>query len=157
MKFPITVPCSFPRLYFNAFDFNLLKGDEMLGECYISLKRVFKKLLQEGKLTIDKKWMPLSHPKDPGEPKGEVLISVYLVQKFEAEQDPVGEGQDEPNKNPKLEAPKVGRGIGDFLKGFAIDFKFNFDLFGSIKVMIMIALLLFVFVILFVNPGILTG
>lgn len=156
MKFPITIPCTFPRLYFNCVDFNTFGADETIGEAYISLKRLFKKLLQEGRLTIDKKWIPFSHPKDPGEPKGEVQISVYFLQKFEADQDPVGESWDEPNKNPKLERPKVGRGIGDFLKGFPFDFKFDFDLFGSIKVLIAIALVLFIFVILFVSPGILT-
>lgn len=156
MKFPITVPCTFPRLYFNCMDFNTLSGDETLGECYISLKRVFKKLRQEGKLTIEKKWIPFTHPKDPGEPKGEMQISIYLLQKYEADSDPVGESWDEPNKNPFLERPSVGRGIGDFLKGISFDFKFDFDLFGSLKIMAAIALVLFIVVILFVSPGILT-
>jgi len=135
MKFPVTVPCTFPRLYFNAMDFNIFKGDEVIGESYISFKRVFKKLLQEGTLTIENKWIPFTHPSDPGEPKGEMKISAYLVNKFEAEQDPVGESWDEPNKNPWLERPTVGRGLGDFLKGFALDFSFNFDLFGILKVL----------------------
>lgn len=156
MKFPITVPCSFPRLYFNVVDFNLLAGDETLGECYISFKRVFKRLLQEGTLSIENKWVPFSHPKDPGEPKGELKISVYLINKYEADADPVGESWDEPNKNPFLERPLVGRGIGDFLKGLSFDFPwFNWDFFGFLKTMALICMLLFVIVILFVSPGIL--
>ena len=155
MKFPLTVPCSFPRLYFNAMDFNTFTGDESIGESYISLKRVFKKLLQEGKLSIDKKWIPFSHPNDPGELRGEMMISINILAKGEAESDPVGESWNEPNKNPFLERPKVGRGIGDFLANIDFGFKFNFDLFGSLKVLAVIAMILFIVVILFVSPGIL--
>lgn len=149
------VPSTFPRLYFNAMEFNTLSGDVSIGECYISLKRVFKKLLQEGRLSIEKKWVPFSHPKDPGELRGECLISLDMIPKFEADQDPVGEGQEEPNKNPYLERPKVGRGIGDFLAGLSLDFKFNFDLFGTLKVLIALVSILVIVVILFVKPGLL--
>lgn len=156
MKFPVKVPCTFPRLYFNAIDFSTFSGDETIGESYISFKRVFKKLMQEGTLTIENKWIPFTHPKDPGEPKGEVKLSIFLVNKFEAEQDPVGESWDEPNKNPYLERPLVGRGIGDFLKGFSIDMSWlNFDLFGCFKLMSIAAMAFVIFVILFVQPGIL--
>jgi len=55
MKFNIRIPCTFPRLYFTVFDFNTIASDEAIGECYISLRRVLKRLLQEGKLSIEKK------------------------------------------------------------------------------------------------------
>lgn len=158
MKFPVKIPCTFPRLYFTVYDFNTFTSDDALGECYISLKRLFKRLLQEGRLTIDKKWIPLTQPKDPGEPKGEILISIYLLQKFEADQNPVGESWDEPNKDPKLEKPQVGRGILDYLRGSFLDvsrWKFNFSLFGSLKIIAIIGSVLIIFVILFVSPGIL--
>ena len=158
MKFPIVVPCTFPRLYFTVNAFNIVGSDETLGECYISLKRVFKKLLQEGQLEIVKKWIPFSHPKDPGEPKGELLISIYMVQQFEADQDPVGESWDPPNKNPKLDKPTVGRGVMDFLKGSIFDISkwdFNFDFFGNLKIIGIIAIVVIVFVVLFIAPGIL--
>lgn len=158
MKFNIKIPCTFPRLYFSAYDFNTFSSDEAFAECYISLKRIFRRLLQEGKLVIDKKWFPLTHPKDPGEDKGEVLISIYLLQKFEADQNPVGEARDEPNRDPKLETPKEGRGVLDFLKGTAFDisgWKFNFSLFGCIKIVAILGTLLIIFVVLFIAPGIL--
>jgi len=160
MKFPIKIPCTFPRLYITVYDFNAISSDEAIGECYISMKRIFKKLLQEGKMTIHRQRFPLTQPKDPGETKGEIVVSFYLVPKFEAEANPVGESWDEPNRDPKLEKPKVGRGILDFLKGSFLDFsswKFNFSLFGALKTMMIIALVLIVFMILFVSPGILTG
>lgn len=36
-----------------------------------------------------------------------------ILSKAEAETIPVGEGQDEPNENPKLEKPTEGRSLGD--------------------------------------------
>ena len=157
MKFPIKIPCTFPRLYFAVYDFNAFSSDDAIGQCYISLKRIFKRLLQEGRLNIEKKWIPLTSIDDPGEIKGEILYSIYLLQKYEADQNPVGEAQDEPNRDPKLEKPKEGRGITDFLKS-VIDvsgWKFNFSLFGFMKYMGLIGIILIIFVILFVSPGIL--
>jgi hypothetical protein len=156
MKFPIKIPCTFPRLYFSVFNFSAFSSDEAIGTCYISLKRIFKRLLQEGKLVIDKKWIPLSSLEDPGETKGEICYSAYLLQKYEADQAPVGEAQDEPNRDPKLERPTVGRGIGDFFKSLDFNLDFNFSLFGFFKKFIIMGLLVLVFVVLFVAPGILT-
>jgi len=155
MKFPITLPCTFPRLYFCVYDFNAFGANDCLGVCYISLKRVFKRLLKEGRLVFDKKWLPLSSTEDPGELKGEIEYSVYLIQKYDADQNPVGESWDEPNRDPKLERPKVGRGIGDFLGGFSFDFSFNFDLFGNLKCMIMVFMAFMTICVLFIAPGIL--
>lgn len=158
MKFLIKVPCTFRRLYFTLYDFNTLSEDEAVGECYISLKRIFKRLLQEGKLTIDKKWIPLSYKRDSGEVKGDILISIYLLQKIEADQSPVREAQQEPNKDQKIEKQIEGRGVLDYLKETALDvssWKFNFDLFGAFKTLAIIGSILMIFVILFVSPGIL--
>lgn len=154
MKFPFIVPCTFPRLYLNCIDFNVFKGDETIGEAYISFKRVFKKLLQEGQMTIEKKWIPFSHPKDPGEPKGELNISIFIVDKFEADQNPVGESWDEPNRNPFLERPTAGRGLGDFLKGISFP-SFNWDFLGFFKFIAILGAVAILVVILFVSPGIL--
>jgi hypothetical protein len=157
MKFPIKVPCTFPRLYFVVNAFSIVGSDETLGECYISLKRVFKKLLQEGRLEIDKKWVPFSQPKDPGETKGELLISISLVQQSEADADPVGESWDEPNKNPKLEKPLVGRGVMDFLKGSFLDFSkwdWNWDFFGIFKIIGIIAAVCGILVVVFLAIGV---
>jgi len=159
MKFNIKIPCTFPRLYFTVFDFNTIASDEAIGECYISLRRVLKRLLQEGKLSIEKKWIPLTHPKDPGENKGDILISIFLLQQDEADQKPVGESWDEPNRDPRLEKPKEGRGMLDFLKGSIFDitkWSFNFDFFGNLKIIAAILSVLIIFVILFVSPGLLT-
>lgn len=44
-----------------------------------------------------------------------------LVTKEEADNHPVGEAQDEPNENPRLEKPTEGRGVMSYLKGSFLD------------------------------------
>ena len=111
MKFNLTIPCTFSRLTFDVLDFNAFSSNEALCSCTISVQRLLKKLQQEGRLEIKNKWIQLSNRNDPGEPKGEIKIDLYFIQKFEADQNPVGEAQDEPNHSPKLTKPKNGRGI----------------------------------------------
>ena len=114
MKFNLTVPCTFPRLTFDLKDFNTFSADESLCTCTISVKRLLKKLVKDGKLELKNKWIQLGNRDDPGEVKAEIKIDLYFLQKSEADQNPVGEAQDEPNHSPKLQKPKVGRGVGDF-------------------------------------------
>jgi hypothetical protein len=156
LKFNMKLPCSFPRLYFTVYDFNTISNDQSLGECYISLRRVLKRLLKEGKLALENKWIPLTHPKDPGENKGEVKISIYLIQQDEADQKPVGEGQNDPNKDPYLDKPNVGRGIKDFVKDTILDtsgWKMSFDFLGNLKILLIVGAIILIFVLLFISPG----
>ena len=139
-------------------DFNTFSADESLCTCTISVKRLLKKLVKDGKLELKNKWIQLGNRDDPGETKAEIKIDLYFLQKGEADQNPVGEAQDEPNHSPKLQKPKVGRGVGDFLKGTWLDvtsWKFNFSLMGTLKILIIVAIIVVIFCILFVAPGIL--
>ena len=78
------------------------------------------------------------------------LISISILPKAEADENPVGEAWDEPNVNPKLIKPTEGRGFGDRLAAIGLGFpnislpKFNF--FRNL--MIMIAVLGTIFLIL---------
>lgn len=80
MKFPLKVPCTFPRLAFDLKDFNTFSADEALSSCTISLKRLLKKLSQDGNLELKKKWIPLGNRNDPGEVKAELKIDLYILQ-----------------------------------------------------------------------------
>jgi len=156
MKFNIKIPCSFPRLNFTIYDFKTISNDQSIGECYISLKRVLKRLLKEGKLSLEDKWIPFTHSKDPGEIKGEVKISLFLLQKDDADQKPVGEGQKDPNRDPFLEVPKEGRGVKEFFKGTILDtstWKYNFDIIGNFKMILIIGSVILLFILLFIKPG----
>ena len=82
-------------------------------------------------------------------------MSLMIIPAFEAEAKPVGEAQEEPNRDPYLERPTEGRGVGDFLKGTALG-RFKFPAFGRLIKIIMGAIITIVLVIiLFIKPGIL--
>jgi len=73
----------------------------------------------------------MTHPNYPKGLRGEVEIQMSLVTKEEAENNPVGDAQDDPNENPTLEKPTEGRGFGAFFKGSFLDVsRWSFPKFG---------------------------
>lgn len=60
-----------------------------------------------------------------------------ILTKDEADGDPVGEAQEEPNMNPTLKKPTVGRGVADFLGGMDFDFDFDWNPFGKFLPLLM--------------------
>jgi hypothetical protein len=52
IKLPLFVPCSFPRLTFYVYDMQSFGSDEAIGECVMSLKKVMKKLREEGRYEL---------------------------------------------------------------------------------------------------------
>ncbi len=87
-----------------------------------------------------------------------MLYSLQIIPKMEADANPVGEAQEEPNENPYLEKPKIGRGIGDFLKGVGL----NIDIWGFFsgrifKIILGVIGSLLLTMVLFVQPGILVN
>ena len=68
----------------------------------------------------------------------------------------VGEGQEEPNKEPFLATPTVGRGIGDFLKG-TMGEGMGGKLLLYVKIFLGIFIVVVVIMILFIKPGILVN
>jgi hypothetical protein len=64
-----------------------------------------------------KKWVSLFHPSSKKSRKGEVEIQYALLTARKADGRPVGEGQDEPNRDPVL--PKPDRATLDLLNPFA--------------------------------------
>ena len=79
---------------------------------------------------------------------------MQIIPLLEAKAFPVGEAQEEPNVNPFLEKPKVGRGISDFFKGFSFNFC-GMIFMRILKIFLGLAVSMLVSVILFVKPGIL--
>ena len=132
LKFNVTLPCSFPRLRLMAVNFHAFGSDNKISEIVIDMTSGFRKLMKEGSLKWEEKWVQLHLPNKPATDGGRVLISIYIITKSEAEAKPVGEGQDEPNRDPELEAPEEGRGISDFLKGTGLDVGFGWLNFGLI-------------------------
>ena len=131
MKFDLSVPCEFPRIKFQVVDTNLT-SDEAIGETTLSLKSTIKKLRKEERISIPKSYLTIYDPSDPTEERGILMFSMDVIQKSEANSDPVGEAQDEPNKNPFLKKPTAGRGLGDALAAIGIEVpEVNWNPFGK--------------------------
>mmetsp|Transcript_22852 Transcript_22852/g.74422 ORF Transcript_22852/g.74422 Transcript_22852/m.74422 type:complete len:1705 (+) Transcript_22852:146-5260(+) len=94
--------------------------NEVIGEASIRLNdllaemaRTYKKegtgaavhLVTPNSSGVGKQWVELYYPNKP-DLKGEVEISLSILHKTGAEKRPVGEGQDEPNRDPKLDEPE---------------------------------------------------
>lgn len=52
MKFPLIIPCNFPRITFYVYDMQSFGSAEAIGECVMSLKKVMKKLRDEGRYEL---------------------------------------------------------------------------------------------------------
>lgn len=114
------------------------------------------KLRTEGKYEMQPRKLKIYHPNFPDELRGEILVSLVIISKQEASNNPVGDGQGEPNHDPFLEVPKVGRGIGDYFKGTLLDFSaWRFFGMRALKILFGFLFSLVVTLILFVKPGIL--
>lgn len=80
-----------------------------------------------------------------------------IISKQLADSQPVGEAQEDPNKDPFLEKPKEGRGITAFLKNSAFDFS-AWNIMRLYKILIVLGILgtvILTITLLFFTPGIL--
>mmetsp|Transcript_3157 Transcript_3157/g.3062 ORF Transcript_3157/g.3062 Transcript_3157/m.3062 type:complete len:246 (+) Transcript_3157:1660-2397(+) len=119
-KFSISTPCQFPRLKFQIYGQGVV-NHEAIGESTLNLKKTMSMLQKEGRLEIPKTYISFHHPGKKNEDSGLALITMTIIPKAEADAEPVGEAQDEPNVNPKLEKPTEGRGFGEALNAIGID------------------------------------
>ena len=121
------LPLSNPRLKISAWNKDVVGTvDDTIGEYTEPLSRKCGELLTRlkqvrasGNKTDDveiveptpdlankgRKWVSLKHPSNKYEVKGEVEIQFSLLTVKKAEARPVGEGQDEPNRDPPLPRP----------------------------------------------------
>jgi hypothetical protein len=130
---------NFARIRIVSYDFSTFGTDEMISEVVLDLARYFRRVMKEGKLTQEEQWIDLIIPGEHPKPGGKVMISFTILSQAEADNTPVGEGQDEPNRDPELEKPEEGRGIMDFLKGTALDVsKWSLFNFGLLKKLLML-------------------
>lgn len=157
MKFEFELPCNFARIRMVSYDFSTFGTDEMISEVVLDLARYFRRVMKEGKLSQEEQWIDLIIPGEHPKFGGKVLISFTILSLAEAHHEPVGEGQEEPNRNPELETPEEGRGIMDFLKGTALDVsKWSLFNFGLLKKLLMLLSLIGTVVVLFIYPGLIS-
>jgi hypothetical protein len=78
---------------------------------------------------------------------GFALISIQVLAQADAESNPVGDAQDEPNEDPVLVKPTEGRGYTDALKGIGMNvslpkINFQFDFYKKIMIAIVVIVIL---------------
>jgi len=100
----------------------------MIGEATLNLKRTITKMEREGYIEVPKTYISCYNANIQGEERGNVMFSMTIVTKEDAEGEPVGEAQEEPNENPFLKKPTAGRGLASMLAGiggFSLDLSWN--------------------------------
>jgi hypothetical protein len=108
MKWRLKIPSKFPRIKLAMWNENMLTDSLLIGECIYDLAPFFTKCMKDKKpiSKTDQRWVPFKHPKFIGADLGEVLIEFWLLTETEADKAPVGEAQNEPNRDPYLKEPK---------------------------------------------------
>lgn len=69
---------------------------------------------------MPKSYIQLVNPQFKDESQGILMFSMDILLQDDASQDPVGEAHDEPNKDPFLKKPTVGRGLGDAMSSIGL-------------------------------------
>ena len=133
------LPLANPKVKLSAWNKDLVgTTDDTIGEVTLPLSEMCGRLVREMKVARGrgeknpqiellepqpdamnggKKWVSLFHPSSKKSRKGEVEIQYALLTARKADSRPVGEGQDEPNRDPVL--PKPDRATLDLLNPFA--------------------------------------
>ena len=132
MKFELEVPCDFPRLRFAIHDEGVI-DDEIIGESSINLTRTVNKLVKEGFIEVPKTYITFRHPNHGDADRGIMMFSMTILPKEDADAEPVGEAQEEPNENPFLKKPTAGRGVASMFGAISLglDLDFSWNPFGK--------------------------
>jgi len=139
MKFPMKVPCAFPRLTIAVFDQKTIKADESIGHVTLKFDNILKRLMHEGKYETPEP-VSVKFKKHGLYNRGSVLISLKIINESEASSNLVGEGQNEPNVDPRLDPPKSGRLLSDLFAGAGFSFKM-FDFAFMLKLIVGIGII----------------
>ncbi len=139
LVFRFELPLSNPKLKLSGWNKDIVgTTDDTIGEVTLPLGDMCGRLIREMKVARKRgeknpaiellepqpdainggrKWVSLFHPSSKKSRKGEVEIQYSLLTARKADSRPVGEGQDEPNRDPVL--PKPDRATLDLLNPFA--------------------------------------
>lgn len=72
------------------FDFGMM-NDEAIGESLLNLKKTMALLAKEERIDIPKTWLSFNSPNDKLDDVGQLLISMQILNKADADMSPVGE------------------------------------------------------------------
>ena len=138
LLFRFELPLANPKLKISAWNKDIVgTTDDTIGEVTLPLGDMCGRLMKQLKVNRaagdkkdmveilepipdavnnGKKWLKVYHPSAKKTSKGEVEVQYALLTAKKADSRPVGEGQDEPNRDPVL--PKADRATLDLLNPF---------------------------------------
>ncbi|KAF8819861.1 ferlin family protein [Cardiosporidium cionae] len=101
--YPVKIPTHNSILKIQIWNYALLFSNEPIGEANFDLHSDLLKARQRGAIyNIPKIWLNCTHPGHKGRLCGAVEIEIYILSKKEADFLIVGQGREEPNRNPFL-------------------------------------------------------
>ncbi|KYN99162.1 ferlin, putative, partial [Plasmodium reichenowi] len=99
----IKIPTNATNIKIQIHNYALLSSNEPIGEATLDLSAHFYRARKKkGYYPIPRFWLSCKHPAHKNKVRGNVEIEGSILIKSEAELDPVGNGRDEPNKDPYL-------------------------------------------------------
>ncbi|KAL8429259.1 hypothetical protein Efla_005536 [Eimeria flavescens] len=113
--FDVKIPAPVPILKVQIWNYAVLSSGEPIGECNFDLTADFFRARKRGQVyRLPKFWLRCTHPAFKGKSRGSVEIEASILPSKEAEYAPVGQGRDEPNRDPFLPAVTQNRTYVDW-------------------------------------------
>eukprot|EP00923_Selenidium_pygospionis_P045367 GHVN01078366.1.p1 GENE.GHVN01078366.1~~GHVN01078366.1.p1 ORF type:complete len:1136 (+),score=118.27 GHVN01078366.1:709-4116(+) len=103
-----TIPAPFPNLKIQVWNSSLLSG-EPIGECNIDLSPDFVRARRSELHKVPRSWYCCTNPAYPGKARGHIELELAIMSGKVADINPVGKGNEEPNRDPYLEPITVNR------------------------------------------------
>ncbi|ANQ05832.1 Uncharacterized protein PCOAH_00001550 [Plasmodium coatneyi] len=99
----VKIPTNATNVKVQVHNYALLSSSEPIGEATLNLAAHFYRARKKrGLYHIPRFWLQCKHPAHKNRVRGSVEVEACILPKAEAEVDPVGNGRDEPNKDPFL-------------------------------------------------------
>ncbi|GAW78974.1 ferlin [Plasmodium gonderi] len=101
--FNIKIPTNSTSIKVQVHNYALLSSNEPIGEATLEMSAHFYRARKKkGLYHIPRFWLQCKHPAHKNKVRGSVEIEASILPKSEAEIEPVGNGRDEPNRDPFL-------------------------------------------------------
>ncbi|EUD66600.1 hypothetical protein C922_02921 [Plasmodium inui San Antonio 1] len=99
----VKIPTNATNIKVQVHNYALLSSSEPIGEATLNLAAPFYRARKKrGLYHIPRFWLQCKHPAHKNKVRGSVEVEACILPRAEAEVDPVGNGRDEPNKDPFL-------------------------------------------------------
>ncbi|PFH33895.1 ferlin family protein [Besnoitia besnoiti] len=115
MVFDVLIPAQIPVLKLQIWNYALLSSTEPIGESNLDLTAdFFRARKRQQNYRVPKMWVRCSHPAHKGKLRGSIEMEASILPREEAEYTPVGNGREEPNRDPFLPAVTTNRTYVDW-------------------------------------------